>query len=99
MIDFENSANPYQGRREVVLRWKSKACIDVDETDQILNLANRLSARGLKNKDSLHIACAICSECKFFITTDDGIIKRSANIQEIRIRNPIDFVREIFNED
>ena len=99
MIDFENSANPYQERREVVMRWKSKACIDLDETDQILNLASQLSAHGFKNKDSLHIACAICSDCKFFITTDDGIIKRSAEIREIRIINPIDFVREVFNED
>ncbi|MBT5928073.1 MAG: PIN domain protein [Verrucomicrobia bacterium] len=99
VIDFENIANPYQERREVVWLWKSKACVDVDESDQILDVANRVSSLGLKNKDSLHIACAICSECDFFVTTDDGIVRRSNDIQQIQIRNPIDFVREVFNED
>ncbi|MDB4665254.1 PIN domain protein [Verrucomicrobia bacterium] len=99
VIDFENTANPYQERREVVWLWKSKACIDVDESDQILDLAERVSSLGLKNKDSLHIGCAIFSKCDFFVTTDDGILRLSNDIQQIQIRNPIDFVREIFNED
>ncbi|MDR3062517.1 MAG: hypothetical protein LBU40_00065 [Methanobrevibacter sp.] len=46
---------------------------------------------GIKQKDAIHISCAIISECFYFITTDYKLIKK--NIDEINIINPIDFVR------
>jgi len=35
-----------------------------------------LLSLSFKNKDALHIASAILSECEYFITTDDIILKR-----------------------
>ena len=53
----------------------------------------------IKPKDSLHIACAVEAECKYFITTDRKLLNKSIN--DIIIINPIDFVgidREMRNE-
>jgi predicted nucleic acid-binding protein len=54
---------------------------------------------GIHANDALHIACAIESQCEYFITTDAGLINKEIN--EIQIINPIDFVRKMEerNED
>jgi len=47
--------------------------------------------------DSLHIACAIHAGADFFLTTDDGILKKSIPVtQDLRITDPIDFIKEVF---
>ena len=30
---------------------------------------------GVKEKDAYHVACAIIAQCKYFITTDDRLLK------------------------
>jgi len=37
-------------------------------------------------------------KCDYFISTDNGIVKRRETIQDIKIRNPLDFVREELSE-
>ena len=99
IIDFENLVNPFQERKDAVMQWKARARFDVSESDQVLAVANSIAALGLKSKDSLHVACAIEAKCDYFITTDAGILKRTSAISEVRVRNPVDFVREEYNED
>ena len=48
---------------------------------------------GLKNKDALHIACAIEGGCAYFLTTDKGILNKQ--ISGITVMNPVDFVRSL----
>ena len=57
-------------------------------------MAESLLSKGLKAKDAIHIACAAETRCDYFLTTDIGILKK--NIEIIRVRNPIDFIREIW---
>ena len=45
--------------------------------------------------DSLHIACAMSANSDYFLTTDDRIIKRAALIQDIKITDPIGFIKEM----
>lgn len=99
MIDFENAANPFQERKETIQRWKAKAIVDVEETSAILDQAKQFQALGLRSKDCLHVACAIAAACDYFISTDDALVKRGATIQQIKIRNPLQFVQEHLNED
>jgi hypothetical protein len=99
MLDFENSANPFVERRETILGWKKKASVDVEETSNILNLAKEIQHLGFKSKDCLHVACAIFAKCDYFISTDDGIVKRRNDVQKIKIRNPLDFVKAELYED
>lgn len=99
IIDFENRANPFQERRDAVRRWKLLASFDIDESNEVLAVANSIGRLGVKSKDSLHVACAIEAKCDYFITTDVGILKRKDAISGVGVRNPVDFVREVFNED
>lgn len=52
---------------------------------------------GLKVRDSAHIACAIKGGAKYFITADDGILKRREMIERlnIKVRSPIEFIKEV----
>lgn len=59
-------------------------------------MAESLLSKGLKAKDAIHIACAAETRCDYFLTTDIGILKK--NIEIIRVRNPIDFIRDMEGE-
>lgn len=93
MIDYENAANPYAERREAILRWKDIAKSDVDFSEEINETGRRLMKLGLKNKDALHVACALRGRCDYFLTTDRGILNKK--IVGIAVMNPLDFVREL----
>ena len=47
---------------------------------------------GIKEKDSLHIACAITNKCDYFITTDKKLLNKP--IEKVKIINPINFIVE-----
>lgn len=91
MLDFENEANPNPERKENIRRWKKLARVDTTETAEIVSLAKVLHSKGLKKKDSLHLASAISLQCGIFLTTDDGILKKRKTITEIKILNPIEY--------
>jgi len=48
---------------------------------------------GVKLYDALHIACAYVGGCDYFLTVDKLLLKK--RISEIRVCNPIDFVRDL----
>jgi predicted nucleic acid-binding protein len=94
ILDFENSANPFEERRTTISGWRRFAKIDVEESPALLQRARTLAALGLKSKDALHLACAIATACEYFVTTDDGILKRAKEIIDIIVLDPTAFVRE-----
>ena len=95
ILDFENGANPFEERRTTIGGWRQYATINVEETAPILQEANALVGLGLKAKDALHIACAIAGECAYFLTTDDTILRRGQDVQNITVLDPTAFVREM----
>lgn len=95
IIDSENEENPFEERRTVITKWQLYATIDIEETAAVLQKADSLVELGLKAKDALHLSCAIAAECRHFLTTDDKILKRDKDIQEIRVSDPTSFVREM----
>jgi predicted nucleic acid-binding protein len=44
--------------------------------------------------DSLHIACAIVANCEYFLTTDDQVLKWQNQTGDIKIADPILFIKE-----
>ena len=94
ILDFENEMNPFEQRKMVVSQWRTHATIHADETNGILEKAGNLVQQGIKSKDALHLACAIALECDYFLTTDDHLIKKSTGLKEVRVADPITFVRE-----
>jgi predicted nucleic acid-binding protein len=93
ILDYENAANPFEERRAAVISWRSRSVVDIAETPALLEYANSLVALGLRSKDALHVACAVEAVCDYFVTTDDGIMKKLANQSRIMAVDPTTFVR------
>ncbi|MDX1960002.1 MAG: PIN domain-containing protein [Leptospiraceae bacterium] len=92
ILEQENEDNPFEDKRENIQQWVEIAIMDISESENILTQAESFFKIGSKNKDALHIACAIASGADYFITTDKGILKKRNAIFEIQIVNPIDFL-------
>jgi predicted nucleic acid-binding protein len=95
VLDFENQANPFQERRDVIARWRAAATVDVEETAATVGRARQIASRGLRAKDALHIACAMAAQCEFFLTTDDLLVKRTQGFSGITVMDPTQFVIEV----
>jgi hypothetical protein len=95
ILDYENNKNPYQERKERIRNWKKGAETDVQESSELIQVANLLVGKGLQKIDCLHIACAILSKCEYFLTADDRILKRGKMIDNIKIDDPIGFIKEV----
>lgn len=97
ILDYENSKNPYEYRKLQIKGWGKYAVTDIKENDEVIEKANSLNLKGFKKLDSLHIACAIILKCNFFITTDDKILNLSKTLEEIKITDPIGFIKEVLS--
>ena len=93
ILEYENEQNPFIERREAIKEWKNLAVLDIEENEIILKRAKKLVTIGLKSKDALHIACAIEGKAEYFLTTDDKILKKGKHIKEIKIIDPIEFIK------
>lgn len=61
---------------------------------EIIKMAILLNDKGLQKMDSLHIACAIFAKAGYFLTTDDKVIKKANTISNVKIVDPIDFIKQ-----
>ena len=95
ILDYENNQNPFRERREQIIKWRAYSDEDIEECKEILNIAGMMMKHGIKKIDSLHLACAIKANTDYFLTTDDGIIKKAIPIQNIQILDPIGFIKEV----
>jgi len=90
IINYENSENPFNDRKESISDWESVAEKYVPFSDEALAKGKEIQLLGIKLKDALHLAYAIIGNCDYFLTCDNGILNK--NINEIKVINPIDFV-------
>jgi predicted nucleic acid-binding protein len=95
LLDYENNKNPFRERREQILTWKMYSKNDIDEDEFVIKTSLLIGTHGIKNLDALHIACAIKGNAKYFLTTDDVILKKAAFIHNIKITDPIGFIKEV----
>ena len=95
LLDYENSKNPFRERREQISTWVDYAEVDIEEDQFIIEQALLFKSYGIKKLDSLHIACAIKGKAEYFLTTDDGVLKKAMLIQDIKITDPIGFIKEV----
>ncbi|MDR1181808.1 MAG: hypothetical protein LBL13_07500 [Bacteroidales bacterium] len=93
MMDYEIFFNPFDNRRNQIQKWKSVAKINIQYSESNILLAKEIQKQNIKVKDSIHVACAIEAECKYYITTDDKLLNK--NIDNIIITDPIDFIKQL----
>jgi len=90
ILDYENSLNLFQDRREAIARWKALCVKNVQASPAILEEAKRLTGLGVKPFDALHVACAVEGACNLFVTTDDMLIKRLVGYDRLAVTNVVD---------
>lgn len=99
ILDLENEQSPFIERKISIAKWKNFASTDVEESENLLKTANILLNSGLKSKDALHLASAIEGKSKYFITTDDGILKKISKFDKIVVVSPTDFIKQLKDYD
>lgn len=92
---YENSQNPFEIRRNTIGNFFSNAILYIDETQSniIMDKATKIMKTGIKNKDALHVACAIVGGADYFLSTDIRLLKYKTD--EIKMLNPIEFLNEL----
>lgn len=94
ILDFEKTKNPFRERREQIKNWHTYAVEDVDESEEIVQRAEAMVADGIGVLDALHLACAVEAKADYFLTTDDGIMEKHANIRGVKVTAPVGFIRK-----
>ena len=93
ILEMENDANPYLERKIAIESFLRYAAIDIDENQEVIDIANTAKLSGLKTKDALHLACAVIARCNYFLTTDRRLLKYQDS--RIKLLNPIQFLLEM----
>lgn len=96
ILDVENDNNPFDERRNQINEWRKYSTLDVQARTEIVEKANDLTNTGFRKLDALHIACAIFSQCEYFITTDDKVLKKNNLVGELKIVDPFLFIKEAY---
>jgi predicted nucleic acid-binding protein len=95
VLEYENGMNPYTIRKNAIKDF-SRHCVqyvDIHDEKEIIRIANETVKPSIRQKDALHIACAIFSESDYLLTTDDKILKFKPD--KIKICDPIQFIKEM----
>ncbi|PYQ26342.1 MAG: hypothetical protein DMF56_24615 [Acidobacteria bacterium] len=74
---FENDRNPREDRRLATALWLLKAGQVVDATPDSEERARQLAGMGFGPLDALHLAFAEKAEARWFVTTDDKLLKKA----------------------
>lgn len=103
ILEYENSMNPFNERRIHIQSISTLCKKNIKPNNEIKVIAKDIVKNSnTKNKDALHLASAIYGDCDYFITCDDKFVKTIEKnndklediIGDIRLYNPIDFLRK-----
>ena len=80
---YENGNSPYTKNKITIEKFFENATtfVDINKAEIIEWKANEIMKYGVKSKDALHLSCAIEAACDYFITTDDGILKKYKKVR------------------
>jgi predicted nucleic acid-binding protein len=93
ILEFENSQNPHDERKNTIIRWKKIAMLNIIETPALIEKAKKVAEFGVKAKDTLHVASAIEGNADYFLTTDDRLLSSLKRSKMIEILNPTDYIK------
>jgi len=95
MLDYENSANPGTSKRDSIYEWHDYSSAYISFKEDLLRLSQKIADLGFGEKDSIHLSCAIAGKSEYFITVDNGLLYKSNCISDIKIIDPISFIRKM----
>lgn len=80
--DFENERNPREDRRLATRLWLETATVSVAASHASADRARALAALGFGPLDALHLAFAEASAARWFVATDDRLVKIATRHRE-----------------
>jgi predicted nucleic acid-binding protein len=92
---FENDRNPREDRRLATALWLKKADRVVDAAADTDERARLLAGLGFGPLDALHLALAEKAKARWFVTTDDRLLKKAREQRDrmqIEVVSPDDLV-------
>ena len=95
ILELENDQNPFEEKRLAIEKWEKLSIVNIDETESLIKRADEFVLLGIKAKDALHVSSAIEGKADYFITTDDRLLKKLIDRDDIKAVNPVDIVGEI----
>lgn len=96
MLVYENGQNPYEMRMNAITEFIEKnttVYVSAARVEEVSKKAHEIMKTGVKYKDACHVACAIMSDCEYFLTTDRRLLKYRTD--KLKMMNPLDFIREL----
>jgi len=96
VLDYENDKNRSLQKKKAIerfIREYSRVYVSDRNKSEIGKYADEIMKTGVKEKDAYHAACAIIAQCKYFITTDDRLLKYYS--EEIYLVTPGEFIRRM----
>jgi predicted nucleic acid-binding protein len=94
LLATEISRNPNLYKREFAASLLPPAEQLISPTPHTFERATQLTHQGLFAEDALHLALAERANAEWFITTDDRLLRRTADRQTLPVSiNPVDWVR------
>jgi predicted nucleic acid-binding protein len=97
MHEDENILCPFLERKLAVYRLSTLCSARVGPDKKIYIITKDFQKRAnLTAKDAIHLACAYYAKCEYFLTCDDDLIRRAKRLNlEIKIMNPVEYIREV----
>lgn len=95
-IEIERTPDYEQQSRMKRTTWLIKQVIEIGENE--LERARQLEKMGFGAFDATHLACAKSGNADVFLTTDDRLLKiakKHANQLQVKVRNPLDWLKEM----
>jgi hypothetical protein len=80
--DFENERNPREDRRLATRLWLETATIAIAASQESTDRARVLAALGFGPLDASHLAFAEASSARWFVTTNDRLMKAAQRHRE-----------------
>lgn len=96
VLDYENDRNRSLQKKIAIdrfIREYTSVYVSDRNKSEIEKRTDEIMKTGVKEKDAYHVACAVIAQCKYFITTDDRLLKY--NSENIKLVTPGEFIRKI----
>lgn len=95
VLAYENGKNRFLQKRKVIedfMNTHESYYVGEERGMEVAGIAETIMGTGVKEKDALHVACAILAGCDYFITTDDRLLKYQP--ERLFLVSPYEFVRK-----
>lgn len=103
-LEYENSMTPDPDRRIRIKTYLAMTKAHAKFSESLAERAKEIVGLGMRGMDAVHIAMAEHENAEYFVTCDDGIIKRAKEFSEmlrVKVCSILKFLEEVmqYGED